>query len=495
MPGGFGARLALAMLGIAVALPAVGTASAQGRATPPLDPSHWAYDALDRLHAAGLLVGHGFLPGDRPQPRAHIGEALEAAARNAAGTQASLSPFAEGVRLRFVEEFGEPYGPRRFSSRVWAGAREAENLPRDRGGVVAGAAVDVWARPWLAAQYQGEAWIGPDSGGVRHDRFSLTVSGGRWWGFAGRERVGYGPGAAGGVVISPAASFDGVGVGLTEPVRLPWVLGALGPFRATALFSYLSADSLMPDTDAFFSVMRISFAPHPRLVVGANRSLLLVREHRGERLGFSELGSLLFGSHTQLEDQKASIEARLRLGLWGIPLETYFELGVEDTGGAAYTDPGLVAGVHVPILPGWPAASLRYEYGAFGKDAQYCWFCRFQSRSWYHHNIRAGYMTDDGVVFGHPLAGYGHEHRIEAAVWVADARLRMQGTALWRERREDNLLAGTRPGSSRGFGVDLAYRANPRLDVTAAWWSERGDAGWGERRGWLGVRAYIGGGP
>src|SRR5690606_34597427 len=112
------------------------------------------------------------------------------------------------------------------------------------------------------------------------------------------------------------------------------------------------------------------------------------------------------------------------------------------------------------------------------------------ARGWYTHSrVRRAYLNANGDPYGHPLAGYGHEHRLEAHATLLDARLRLAAAVLTREREPDNRLWHVRPGRSHGGFVNASYRVSPRLRVEAGGLLESGERGWREAEARLGLRA------
>lgn len=489
------------------AAPPVAAAEQQQRATPPLETDHWAYAALDRLGAARLLAAP--YVGQRPLSEGAVAAALNAAARLAEEENSPLAEFAREAGQRFQEETGVslPPGAIPVWGRVDAGYRDAAGRPAEGRSAVVGLRVRLAPAGSLLALYEPEFHQVTGAGSqvegevetgleLRHRRLAAGARVGPAWIFAGRERIRYGPAAGGAVVVGDLPSHDALVFGLEEPVTLPGWGRYLGPFTATMMVRRMPDDSLMRRGAGYFYTQRISFSPHRRFQVGLNRKTLLVPERFGEPLEFTRLLYSTFGGHTDYEDQKASVDMRFQAAVRGVPLAAYFEIGAEDTGGAFYRDPGLTAGVHLPVVPGLPAASFRYEYTAFGRDGLFCFFCRYDARRWYHHRIRTRYMTEEGESFGHPLGGYGHEHRLEGRAWLLESRLRAGVVLLQRnrtaeERGTTNMLYPTRPGRSRGVHLDAAWRATERVEAVGRVQVERGREGWGERYVWLGVSRFF----
>ena len=513
------ALLTLAWLALPLALPA------QDRpATPPIAADHWVYDALDRLHAAGLLDGL-WLVGDRPRSEGAIEAALRAAAARGSQQRAPLASFARAALDRFLEEFPSPRpaspaptpppaaaaaadstpvtAPDSAPRRTYPGRRQAALGARIASGGhddgQAGALGGQIALPLgrhLAFLFQPELRAGSPHGlAYRQQRLILTGKLGPAWVFAGRERSRLGPATSGGLLLSGTTPFDGLSIGLDSPIRLPGIARHLGPFLATLLVTRIPADSL--GAGEFLAAARVAFAPHPRIQLGLNRSALVLAQVDGRNIGLADLLYIAVGKHTDadFENQLASIDLRARVDLRGWPVVVYIELGTEDSAGAFTEDPGLILGLFLPILPGLPAVSLRYEYTAFGPDAFFCVSCDGRARSWYRHRTRSGhravYADADGVPFGHPLGGYGHEHLLQARVWPAAARLRLAASLRARNREPLNLLFEQHPGPSRAAALEAAYRLNPHLDLEADAAGEWGSAGWSEHLLWLALRAFF----
>lgn len=454
----------------------------------PVAADHWVYDVLDRLGAAGLLDGPA-ADGGRPLSAGVIASALAYAASVAEG--GALAAFAEEAWDRFRAEFPdvEP-GRDGASSRALRFRYLDRSEPAEPGEVWQGVVLDgrfSWS-PAGPVSFLYEPRIltgGPrDEIVVEHGR---AVAAARWrglWAFVGRERPGFTTGRSGGVVLGGRAPLDGFGIGTEAPVSLP-VLGAV---RGTAFFSRFEGDGLADQ--AYFGAMRVSFAPADWVEVHLNRSLLYATEVRGQRPGVRDVLYTLVGKHTLFEDQRASIGLRLRGRVVGLPVQTYVEWGFEDTAGLD-DDPGVVAGVYVPAVRGAPALAVRYEFVGFGADAM-PYHVQPKPRSWYRHwAVRRRYTNDGGILLGHPLGGYGSEHRVEVDGWLTGRGLHFRTVLYRRERLEGNLLHDVFPGRSIGGGLDARLRLHARFALEGRLRQENGDAGWRERTVWFGVWASF----
>ncbi|MFW6079236.1 MAG: capsule assembly Wzi family protein [Gemmatimonadota bacterium] len=479
---GAGAVLLVAL----VVLCGGGAVSAQRAelATAPVEVDHWAYAALDRLAAAGLLEEE-WAPGRRPQPAGVMMEALREASRRAKKRSSPLDAFAAASVDRFGGEFPQ-LGADGGAGRSSAAARRSVMAGAVAGGPglperswVLGYDLSASVDRHLAIRYGSAVSFGPDAD-ASPGPSSIAVVGrlGGWWVSAGRQRVGFGPGT-GGLVLNDAASFDGVLAGTGEPLRLGGPGRWLGPVHVRALASRIPADTV--GAAAWFGAMRVTLEPHPRIRVGLNRTLVVARRVGDHSPTFADLLRIAVGKHTQpnFEDQRASIDATVLLGTGEWRMASYLEWGIEDTAGAHFEDPALTVGAFVPHLPGLSRLSARYEYTAFGEAARVCGFCDAQRRNWYRHSgVRPAYVAGGGRLIGHPLGGYGHEHRVEAAAWLGGARARIEALYAARAREPGNLLYAERPGRSRAAALRTVYRLGRSLTLDGGVWRETGEAGW-----------------
>jgi hypothetical protein len=105
------------------------------------------------------------------------------------------------------------------------------------------------------------------------------------------------------------------------------------------------------------------------------------------------------------ENQIGSLEGIFRLPTEAlIPLTLFAEQGTEDLSGAPWSVPGLVFGVHIPAIPGFPELSGGFDRASFAISC-----CG--NPEWYRHFSFPGSWTLGGEPLGHPLGGNGTEWR------------------------------------------------------------------------------------
>lgn len=451
----------------------------------PLPVDHWAHAVLERLAAARLL-GDDWVEGARPVSIATALAALRAAAsREEGGPFSDLA--AEALEL-FLEEYpiGEGAAAWRGSGVVIGSAAHDDGADEWRGAFLAPRVV-VIPTDAVAIVYDGEArWGGGagDRAGVDlvHHRALAGARLGPVRVVVGRQRWQFGTGTQS-IVLGDAARHDAFDVALAEPADARW----LGPLRASLLLRRIGGDRY--GTSAALAAMRVAFAPHPAVQVNLSRTMVVAGEVDGRHVAPRDVVLMLFGKHTDFEDQVAAIGAEFRTRILGWPVEPYLEWGFTDTAGLD-EDPAIVAGVFIPAVPGFPAASVRYEYAAFGAAARPPFLpCCHEPRSWYsHHRIRERYVDAEGRPLGHPLGGYGHEHRLEAAAWLDRGRARVAGALALREREPRNILHDQRPGPSSAGELDLDLRLGRSLTLESSVEYERGDEGWSMFEGRIAVR-------
>ncbi len=211
--------------------------------------------------------------------------------------------------------------------------------------------------------------------------------------------------------------------------------------------------------------MGISIEPHPSVQLGAYRTVRFA----GEGISDPSVTEILQvfagqGGSEGFDDSQGELSARLRFRAWGQPLAPYVSLGFEDVP-SLWEDPGIVAGVLVPVETGSGVLAARYEYQAFGRQAKWCGGCEYKSHRWYTQRSYGEYTLDD-VLLASSLGGYGTRHRLEATYWGA-LPLRLTGVAFVEDREEGNLLFDRWPGGRRGLGGSAAARPRPGWEVEA----------------------------
>ncbi|MFW5947076.1 MAG: capsule assembly Wzi family protein [Gemmatimonadota bacterium] len=380
-------------------------------------------------------------------------------------------------------------GPRTDPTAVRAGAR-VRWAPR--------ASVGLWADPMPELGADGPGLPTPEMGAAwRVGSVRLTAS---------HDGQRLEPGASGGVVLHDRVRQGRLEVATAEPVRLPWLLRHLGPFMISASGSVMPSDTL-PNVGFFTGEFRLQ--PFPWLTLGLYRTAAVVNETDGETLGLRDLWLILkgtrSGSTANFDDQKASMSASVRARLLGVTVNPYFVWGWEDTW-KIDEDPGTVLGVWLPAVPlGGQPVGLRYEYTAFGDDARiiWPWSERWAWREWYGRVLRGRNVYAEGdELLGHPLGGYGTEHRVELDLAFADPGLVVSGLLFTRDRvqgfAEDyrlgeprtieyrNLLYDEMPGRSLGASLHgTLTTGGVRLDGGLT--VETGREGWDRVTGSVGA--------
>ena len=127
-----------------------------------------------------------------------------------------------------------------------------------------------------------------------------------------------------------------------------------------------------------------------------------------------------------------------------LPLLLYIEWGSEDSAGAWWDVPGIVAGAEVAAVPGLPWLSVLVERSSFEGSQS-------GNPPWYRHPIgfHDGWSTR-GELLGHPLGGHGLEWLVQARSNLMDGRLQLMTRGFTRTRRAENVYAPVRAGSSTG---------------------------------------------
>jgi hypothetical protein len=492
------AALIAAAVALLLALTSVG-AAAQARAPIFLEPGHWSYDALRRLHVAGGAPNMSD-PAVAPVTLRHVRAALDSAASRfaAQGRQDLAGQAAAYVRM-LERETGHPGAE--WRARIRGGWTAAA------GEALAGAGY-YFDQDWQGAQpIRGASGPGAAMSASGHvtPRLAWSLDGGylaeEWrlasataaaalgpldaW--AGRRRLHYGVGRGGAMVIGTGINevpdvafrttydFDGIGLQVREPFRFPWILDFLGETRIEIVGGRLTRKGQVENPYVIFG--RFMTSPFsPRLTLGVNRGAIFGGD--GIPITAGRLAGLLIGLHGgnvgEFENQVFSAIARYRPPLGPLPLEAYVEVGMDDTSGAIKNMPTYLAGVDVGPFPTLPALSLGVEHVRFPESC-----CG--NPIWYRSVFYRGSWSDEGRFIAHPVGGHGTE-------WLVHGRLDMpqQGVLLRldgfrRERGRENLLAPERAGRSTGasLGVELRTTAGGALRIDGV--AERGN-GWNLHR-------------
>lgn len=473
-------QLALPLLASLIAK--AGTAQAQTYPAAWVPSDHWSVAEARRLDRLGLAPS-GFDGARRTLSQQEIGAVLDTAASRLASQRDAAPGLVERVeaeRRWFREEFARRgVVPALAGSSISAGYASRENPYRTGWGYTDGYAGGAdWEPPapapdtsrgvagvvvqWspLGALAARAALTGGTDGETRIEELYAAGRVGPLGVWAGRRAPGYGPGASGSLVLSGTTALTGGGFGTVRGVRLPWVLGALGPLSfdvAGAAF-----DTEHSFADVAFLATRVAIRPHPRLRLGVSRGAIFGGDGNTSVSAIDVL-YLLIGKHagegSELDNQVVALDVELRAPTdrW-LPLSAYLEWGFEDTAGAFHHEPGILAGVEAPSLPGIPGLALGVERVSIATSC-----CK--NPIWYRHSHFIDGWTVDGRPLGHSLGGEGTETAVFARLELPRAGVRAEGAAFARLRGSQNLYSpdpgdGTQPsleGRSRGvwFGVDV----------------------------------------
>jgi hypothetical protein len=452
--------------------------AAQSGASPFVPVGHWSVDAVDRLHALGLAPP-GTQRGQRSRTVAEVRAVFESVVSGG-------NDGARGYLRRFADEFriddAVPAAVTHASIAAGAGMLEGD---------VAHGIYATWGEEnWTGARPRADRTAATGSGAVlatlgRHLAAGVVASRGAlrsrldelygtarlgplsFWG--GRRIQGFGPGT-GGVVLTGSAPVDGGGVYLPEPLLLPWLFRYLGPVRAEFDVAVLDANG--PVGRPYFVLTRGSIEPHPRVGAGVTRGGMIGAEGDGRSIGdilFFLVGGQTGGS--EYDNQIAAVDAWFRPPTGALPLLLYIEWGSEDSAGAWWDVPGIVAGAEVAAVPGLPWLSVLVERSSFEGS-------RSGNPPWYRHPIgfHDGWSTR-GELLGHPLGGHGQEWLVQARSNLMDGRLQLMTRGFTRTRRAENVYAPDRAGSSTGVLAegDIQLRSGIAVRFSG---STEGGSGW-----------------
>jgi hypothetical protein len=212
--------------------------------------------------------------------------------------------------------------------------------------------------------------------------------------------------------------------------------------------------------EPWFWATRAVVEPLPHFSIGITRAIMFGDTAGGRALDWHELPYILIGLNSvhvrdpaYPDNQLVAVDARWRAPWPATPLALYLTWGADDSSGAWWDSPGIIAGIFAPVLPGRPDLALGIEHAVFTG-------ARGHFNFYQHAAFSAGWAENDRII-GHPLAGGGREWLLYASFDRGLAGPTLDGRAFRRVRTGGNRFAPTRLGESWGGALAVTWFAPP----------------------------------
>lgn len=501
----------------------VGPALSIAHASVNLPLHHWAYDAIERLTALGVIERAMVVtkPYSRKQAAKYVAQALDRIRADHVpvdGQQAVAEPLLERL-IEFLEpelvELGairpaahgmqNPKETQRRAVRVGSRLQvEGDAFSIGRGSVrlrenrmgqfyANGEQVQTDLRGWVELSDVLAFSIDPKYisnvhalglGATENTRnaylqefnakltlFNLAFQVGRgtnWWG----------PGYHGSLLLTDHAfPLDMVQLGSDEPFRLPWRFGTLGEWKIHTFYAQLERDREFPRSKVFG--LRLSYLPASWLELGANR--LTQFDGRNNPRGQS-FPQTVVEAYLRQPNQTDALEVNEQVSLdfratvprlpYLVPfpsgLQLYGEVGSEDKWSKVLlpSRAAVLGGLYIPqVLPG-DTLDLRIEYA----DTD---LTRRKTRDhlsgvWYNNGIYRSGMRHRGFPLGHHMGTDGVDIFVRSTRYLSE-NLQLGATfnLQWRGRGQ--------PVSEkkREAAFDLTWWLSSRMQLTVAYTFQR----------------------
>jgi len=471
----------------------IAAARAYGAVDLPLH--HWAYEAIERLTAMGV-IDRAMLaskPYSRKEAAKYVARAIE---------QARADRLTESLLDRLMREFrtelaGSQPGALRYGARVQTeidgssiGAEQSVRLRENRGGeyYVDGVQNQSDVRAWLEANDWASLTVQPkfisdphilgfgateNSQNFYVREFSLKLSrfnialeagrGGLWWGQGYRGSL---------LLTDHAFPLDMIKLGSDEAFRLPWMLGELGEWKVQTFLAQLERERDFPRAKLFG--LRVSYLPAGWLELGLTRLTLFDGRGRDQSFPRTVIDAYTSAANEgggREVNEQAMIDFRATLPRHYLPfpagMHVYGELGSEDKWSKVIPSrAAFLAGIYIPQLFTGGSMDLRIEYA----DTD---FARRNTHDhlpqvWYNNGTYRSGMRHRGFSLGHHMGTDGIDLFVRATRYLSD-KLQLGASFDIQERDRGQPVHETK----REAAIDLTWWLSAAAQLTVGYAYQR----------------------
>jgi len=434
---------------------------------------HWAYEAIERLAALGVINRAMVVPKpySRKQAAKYVARAIERVKADEIsmdGRETIAEPLLERLMQEFKPELvglgaiARPLGielrPIRYGARAttefdafFVGGGQTFRLRENRAGeyyvnaeqnqtdVRGWFEVSDWAAVVVQPKFLSSPKalsLGPTTGpltnlngqylymrelSLKLSYFNIALEVGRgtqWWG----------PGYHGSLLLTDHAfPLDMIKLGSDEPFRLPWILRSLGEWKVNTFLARLEENRDFPRAEVFG--LRISYLPTSWLELGFTR--LTQFDGRGRGQSFPSAVAGCYGNppnQTGTADcnEQAMVDARARIPHipYVLPfpagVQLYGELGSEDKWSKIPlpSRAAFLTGIYIPQVFRGDSMDLRIEYA----DTD---FTRRKTSDhlpevWYNNSVYVSGMRYRGFPLGHHMGTDGIDFFIRTTRYLTE---------------------------------------------------------------------------
>lgn len=490
-------------------------ADSRAHASANLPLHHWAYEAIERLTAMGVIERAMVVPKpySRKQAAQCVGRALDrirSGEIRGDGQEAVAEPLLDRLLGEFRPELaghemmrgaqGSKKSGIRYGGRVTTevdafsvGGSQTVRFRENRGGeyYANGIQNQTDVRGWLEIGDWATLMAQPKFISNRHalgigatnnsHNFYLREFSAKLTAFnvtleAGRQTLWWGPGYHGSLLLTDQAfPLDMIKLGSEEPFRLPWVFRSLGEWKVNSFLARLERDRDFSRAKVFG--LRVSYLPAGWLEIGATR--LTQFDGRGRDQSFPETVLKTYGNPPNqtgaaetneqfMLDIRATIPSVSYLVPFPSGVQVYGELGSEDKWSKIPipSRAAFLGGLYIPqVFPG-DTMDLRIEYA----DTD---FTRRKTSDhlanvWYNNGTYASGMRHRGFPLGHHMGTDAQDIFVRTTRLVSD-NLQI-GVNLNLQRRG----AGQSPHESKKeFAADFTWWLSDRTQFTFGYTYQR----------------------
>lgn len=429
---------------------------------------HWAYEAIERLTAMGVIdrAMVGTKPYSRTEAARHVARAIERIKNNQVPGELGEGE-ADLLMARLSHEFQRELGGQtdqgergarsrtdiRYGARVTTevdafsvGGGQTVRFRENRGGeyYANGVQNQTDVRGWLEVGDWGSLMVQPKFISNRHvlgfgatnnshnvylREFSAKVKAFNIALEVGRSTLWWGQGYHGSLLLTDHAfPMEMIKLGSDTAFRLPWALSSLGEWKINSFLARLERDRDFSRANVFG--LRVSYLPTSWLELNATRLTQFGGKGRGQEFPDAVLKAYgnppnQSGASEVNEQVMVDLRARVPSVPYLIPfpggLQLYGELGSEDKW-SKYPLPSraaILTGIYIPQLFAGDTTDLRIEYA--DTDLARRRTEGNPSRVWYNNGTYVSGLRYKGFPLGHHMGTDGIDWYVRSTRYVTEA--------------------------------------------------------------------------